>query len=260
MAERSARRVVLLIVVALAAGAFVIDAAASEEAVPEIPPPCETSLDGCNDARNAALGSWRGDLLRLEAGLEVRYWFYSVAFILAVLGVSALGARATNESRREVVDDLGILGVAWFVLAAVLMFVADPVYVDIPVGAVFAPAIAFVVVGVIGRLATTAGTAPKVQASPRRRAVPVVGVGLAIVAALLAAVTMAAQGTQGSACYSDVSTAVEGLRDITAGFGLVAAAFGVAALAGRRWIPALVCVTVGPFAAILAALATACLS
>src|SRR5687768_10553841 len=117
MAERppALRRRLLLGLAALAAmAAFVIDAAVTAGEVAPTPPLCPIATDPvCNEERNAEFQTRLEDAFELEDGLLVRYWIYAAAFVAAALGIAATGPRGQAESTASVLDDLGILGVAW---------------------------------------------------------------------------------------------------------------------------------------------------
>ena len=254
------RRLLLLVAVVVAAAAFVVDARLTEGALPELPDSCEPALDPvCNEERNALLGEWRGDVFDLEAGLEVRYWVYAALFTLAALGIAALGPRGESETWRTTADDLGVLGVAWLAVGIVVLVAADASYVDVPAAPVLLPAAAFVAAAALGRIATLrSGAEPRPETGPLGPSVPIAGLVLVGVAVLLAAVVLLSQSGQAE-CGTDDATWVDVTRDASAAAGAVAGLLGLIALFGRRWMPALVCVTIGPIAGIVALVAGICL-
>jgi hypothetical protein len=263
MAERSApkRRRVALALVALAAGAaYWIDAAVTADDVPPVPAACDVVADpACNDERNAEFTIRLEAAFELEDGLKQRYWVYAGAFIAAALGLTAAGLLGRSEADRQVLDDLGILGVAWLPAGVLLLAVVDAGLIDVPAQPLFAPAVAFIVTAGVGRLVASGGD----EAPPERkllgRVAPRLGLALLAAAVTLAAIVVANQGSQ-AACGTPDDGWVDVFRALAAMTGLGAAAAGIASLVGRRWIEALLCIVVGPIAALFALLAGICFS
>jgi hypothetical protein len=263
MADRSSalrRRMMLALAAVVAAAAFAVDAAVTAGDVAPVPAPCEAVTDPvCNDERNAEFEVRLDDAFELEDGLEVRYWIYAVAFVLAALGIGAAGPRAEAEPARTVLDDLGILGVAWVPAGVLLMVLIDAGLVGIPAQPLFAPAVALIVVAGAGRLAAPGGGEPRRERSPLGTLVPWVGLGLVVLTVAVTAAVVVSQGSQAK-CGTDDEGWVDAFRTLAAVAGGGAAVLGIVSLLGRRWIEALVCITVGPVAAIVALVAGVCFS
>ena len=252
------RRVLLGIATLIAAAAFAIDSAITREQVAPVPPPCGEVTDAlCNDERNAAFEVRLDEVFELEDGLEARYWLYAALFVGAGLTIAVAGPRGERESLGTALDDLGILGVAWLAGSVVYLVAVDSGFPDTPATPLIAPAVAFVVAGGFGRVALRDGGE---RARPPDRGgalVSWVGVGFAAAAAVLAAIVLITQSAQ-QECGVDDAAVVDSLRTLSAAAGVGAAALGLASLFARRWIQALVCITVGPVAALLAVVAGAC--
>ncbi len=232
------------------------------EDVPPVPPPCEELADSaCQASRSAALGGRLERAQEVEDDYEARGWAYGVGALAAILvGAGVALTRTAAGQRRELFTDLGVAAVVWLLAGFGLELVAEGEIVDIPSRPIFFPGLALLPIAAVGTLVTrrpeTVAGAPAPSREPRGGpAVRAIGFGLTAVAVVSAAIAF---GERGDPCANPVSDAVEtlvGVAWISAG---VAALLGLASLIQRRWLAALIMLTVGPFAAVVAAFASAC--
>jgi hypothetical protein len=248
--DRRPLLVAALVVLALAAvGAF--DYARTADRVPGVPGPGAGA--GAFDAR-------LDRAVELQNDLEVRAWAYgSAAFLAALAGVAVALRRNPRERWRDVFTDLGVGAVFWLLIAFGLDLAAGDGLVDVPSQPLYYPAIGLAVVAGAGTLSTHRAPAERAGEEDPTAVPAVRWLGLSATVAAVAFAWLAVS-TGADPC------AVGGNQDVETPVGLsllaaaVAVVFGFASLFQRRWIAALVMLGVGPFAALIALIDSACLN
>jgi FtsH-binding integral membrane protein len=195
----------------------------------------------------------------LDPAFDRRSWLYggvaAVAMGLATAG--ALAARSSPEGQRQVFSQAGVVGVV-LGLAGFFFVVGSRGPIDPPVGALLVPSLTLFAIAAIG------GTVSRSRsATPPHGDLSLKGVAIAALSCTAATVVLAYAygGQQDASCDTPtVHTVWTGIL----GWGAIATAvaafvLGLAGLAARRWIVALICVLVNPAALIYMVLSTGAL-
>lgn len=275
MSGRRRRILIGIAAAAIAALAMIVDFTVTEASLDiETPAPCEpVSDEACNDARNQVFDDRLDRAQELESSMETRFWIYSFALVAAALALTAAALRATpREGWREVFTDLGVAGVAWLIAIGLLAFAMDGDFVDAPEPPRYMPMIAMCVVAALGSLGLYLrrslgdGSEPATTEPGDGRWTAALGggrwtaarAGLALTVLTIVLVYVSEEGR------SECGVVDPGWTDSALWAAIVSAAtaalIGVVCLFQRRWLVALICVTVAPFVALFGMLMAACLS
>jgi hypothetical protein len=196
----------------------------------------------------------------LDPAFTRRSWIYggvaAVAMGLATAG--ALAARSSREGQRQVFSQAGVAGVVLGLAGFVLFVIGSRGAVDPPVGALLAPSLTLLAIAAIG------GTVSRSRSGSRPpRDLPLKPVAIAALSCTAATVVLAYAygGQQDASCDTPtVHTVWTGILGWGAiGSAVAAFVLGLAGLAARRWIVALICVLVNPAALIYMVLSTGAL-
>lgn len=249
--------------VAAIAVAAIVDFSITSAKVPEIPAACAPPGEPvCEEQRSVELRARLDRALDLQHGFEDRAWLYAAAALAAALaGLAVALWRADPARRREVFTDLGVASVGGLVVALILISGGDSL-IETPTKPLLYPLLALLAIAAIGTLATPRaaptgqpGASEPAKSPPAIQALVRVGLGLT---ALAVAAALLSFSGRDDPCTSEVPGWVDSLATaavICAGLAILC---GLAVLFARRWMAALVMLAVGPFAALVAALGTAC--
>lgn len=249
-------------VVALILVVAIVDFRAVVADVPAVPPGCESEgfSSVCEQQRQVVFEERLDRAFELEDEFRSRAWLYALAAFVAILIAAAFAwARTAPDRRRELFTDLGVGGVVWLLGGLVLNIVAGDEFIELPSQPIFYPGIGLLAVAGVGTLATRRPPEAEV-AEPRPaqrvgRGLLIAGYAFAAAALAIAAVILAGIGDP---CAFGVDQWVDDLVApglIVAGGAILC---GLAALAQRHWIAALLMLGPGPFAVLIAAFSTAC--
>jgi hypothetical protein len=250
------------IVVLAIAAVGIVDFSITAGKVPEVPAPCPVpGAEPCETERNEEFEDRLHRAFDLEEDLKARASIYgAVAFIAVLIGLAVALRRTERELRREVFTDLGVASVVALGGGLVLAAGGDSL-IQTPTKPVLYPPLGWLAIALLGTLATprppALETGPEPSADPEDRGRIPFGLGIALtVAAVVTALIVF--GSRGDPCTSDVPDWVNTLAAVSLILAGLGALCGLALLFVRRWMMALVMLSAGPFAAILAAFGTAC--
>lgn len=219
--------------------------------VPDVPPPCESLA--CSEDRNGEVAERLDRILELEDDFGARAWLYDTIALASVLIATAVAfTRTPHTARRELFTDLGVGGVAWMILGAIVLLVGSDATVAAPAKPVFYPGIAVLAVAGAGTAFTRR---PAREPPTTATAIRAAGVGITVFAVGLAAISLSGNGDP---CGAKVPGWVESINAV----GLIAAAIavvvGLFAVARRLWITGLATLVIGPLAVLFALFSTVC--
>ena len=203
-----------------------------------------------------------GETTRLGNDLENRSWAYAGAGILAlIVGIGITWRRTPSTERREIFTDIGVGAVAWLIASVTLGMISADDAIEPPTEAMLVFGGASVLIAGAGTLVTRLDafgaadeTAPA-EISGADRLVRKAGILLTLAAAVLALSVLASRGDP---CSSDYDDWHDVLLSVVGMSALGAVICGLVELIRRRWMAALAMLTVGPFAALVAAFSVAC--
>jgi len=247
-------------VILIVAGA-VVDLSITAGKVPEVPAPCGELEDAfCQQERNEEFDERLDRAFELEEDFDRRATFYAAAALAAVLiGLAVALRRTERAARREIFTDLGVASVVGLGAGLILAAGGDSL-IQTPTKAVLYPPLILIAVATLGTLATPRAPAKTVAAAeepeePRARVVVYAGFALTAAAVLVALLAFSGRGDP---CVDDVPGWVETFGAVALVLAGLGALCGVACLFARRWMVALVMLSVGPVFGMLAVLATVC--
>ena len=258
-----------LIAAALAVIAIVIvgvvDFSITSDKVPGVPAGCPTpGSEPCESERNEEFEERFERAIELEEDFDQRAWIYGgVAFLVVLAGVGVATVRTDPSVRREIFTDLGVGSVLALGLGLVLAAGGSGL-IQTPTKPVLYPQLGWLAVALVGTVLTRRPTpaaddvgdaTPAEPLERRGRILVYAGLGIAAAAIILALLSFSGRDDP---CVSEVPGWVESFAALSAVLAAIAFLCGLATLAMRRWITALVMLGPAPVFALLALFGTAC--
>lgn len=237
--------VVCGIVVAAALVAAGVDFALTSASVDPVPATCPVPGDvACQQARNQQLQARLTDKQELEDDFALRAWAYALAVVaaMAVALRQVLRGRSGQE-RRRLLTTLGVAGVGLGLLTTAALLFATRATLALPTLPAFLPTLALLATAGVGGLAARGPAGPEPRGGLARAALWG-GLGCTALTVLVAVVAAIPDSDCGSG--DGAPEWAERLYGVIFIPALAAFAFGLLALAVRRWVVALVSIAVSP--------------